>query len=300
MPEATRDLVAELEVQLRSHLISSMQDPSGELAVMRMVDLLGRWFNWRDRLVVPRARSVHESSELLASQEAQDNAQYLTQIKSEISAGYDLTQRLSTRVSSAYIPSAEQGPLHHRRDLDLLLSDWGIHHLHLVHAPQRTDLLLFVVFRPDNAYLLQLLPHGSWTDQSLVEIIIRNWPDAGLLMSQLNGAVGLSQTYTEEERQQLRQAGVSVILEIDGGVYLPRGMSMAGMAISSTMRGDQIMRALQAQREQLSSDPTALDVFIRSKGYPLAGVGVWEPYIGDGKFGFLEPTAMYRIPVGFL
>ena len=207
MSEAQQDVNAELEDQLRSRVIAAMGDPSGDLAAMRTVDVLGRWFNWQDRLISPRPRAVHDSAELLASKEAQGNAADLAQIRSEIESGADLTPRLAPRARTAYTPTSDQGPLQRRRDLDLLLSDWGIHHLHLAHAPQRSGLLLFVVFRPDDAYLLQLLPHGSWAKESLVEIIVRNWPDTGLMMGQLKGAIGLSQPISEADRQKLRGRG---------------------------------------------------------------------------------------------
>ncbi len=54
MSEAQQDVIAELEDQLRSRAIAAMGDPSGDLAAMRTVDVLGRWFNWQDRLISPR------------------------------------------------------------------------------------------------------------------------------------------------------------------------------------------------------------------------------------------------------
>ena len=299
MAEAGQDLVAQLEAAVRSQVVSAMGDPSGELAAMGTDAILSRWFNWRDRQVEPRPRNVHESSELLCSQEASDHATELSEIKAEIVAGADLTPRLSNRAQTAYTPSAAQGPLQHRHDLDLLISDWGIHHLHLAQAPDRSGLLLFVVFRPDDAYLVQLLPHGHWSGKSLVEIIMRNWPDAGML-TRLNGAVGLTQNFADSEHQMLRQAGLSQLVEIDGAVYMARPMSLAGMAVDSTRRADQIMRTLHAWRERLSSDPLALDVLTRSNGFELSGSGAWEPYVYDREFGFREPTTTYLIRVGFL
>ena len=84
-------------------------------------------------------------------------------------------------------------------------------------------------------------------------------------------------------------------------MHVARVMSTAGTSISSTMRGDQIMRALQHWRQELSSDRAALDAFVRSRGHTVNGVGVWQPYIHDREFGFIERnTAAVRIPVGLL
>ncbi|HTU36596.1 MAG TPA: hypothetical protein VMF35_01190 [Acidimicrobiales bacterium] len=299
-PAENRDVVEELETALRSHVISVMSDPSGELAAMTTANLLITWFNWRDRLVEPRPRQVHRSRELLASQEAQENAAELAEIEAGIAAGVDLTPWLSSRTSVAYTESAARGRLKHRRDLDLLISNWGIHHLHLERAPERSALLLFTVFRPDDAYLLQLLPHGRWADSSLVEIIIRNWPDESLVMGQLKGAIGLSQSYDDRELLQLREAGVTTLLPVDGGVWVVGTMSTAGTALASTVRSDAIMREIQTWQEKLSSDPYALDVFVRSRGHLVNGCGTWAPYLEDSEFGFVEHSAGLRIRIGRL
>ena len=127
---------------------------------------------------------------------------------------------------------------------------------------------------------------------------MRNWPDAGML-TRLNGAVGLTQNFADSEHQALRQAGLSQV-KLTVPFTWPRPMSLAGMAVDSTRRADQIMRTLHAWRERLSSDPLALDVLTRSNGFELSGSGAWEPDIYDREFGFREPTTTYLIRVGFL
>jgi hypothetical protein len=291
------ELVGDLEDQLRSHVIAKMGDASGELTAMTTVALLTRWFNWRDRIVPRQPRTVHESKELVASPAAQDHARELAQINHEITTGVDLTPRLSNRARESYTPVHQRRGLHQRPDLDLLLSDWGIHHLHLVPAPARSDLLLFAVFRPADAYLLQLLPHGNWTDQTLIEIIVRNWPSAGLVMGSLKGGIGLAQKFSDAEHQQLRQGGVSTLMEVDGTVYIPRGMSTAGTAIDVTRRADQIMQTLQAYKSELKSDTAPLDDLVRRQDHALAHTGAWHIYLDAGEFGFVEEAARLRIPV---
>jgi hypothetical protein len=43
----------------------------------------------------------------------------------------------------------------------------------------RAGPLLFVSFRRNDAYLVDVLAHGAWNDQRLVEIVMTNWPEAG-------------------------------------------------------------------------------------------------------------------------
>ncbi len=69
-----------------------------------------------------------------------------------------------------------------KENLDLMRSEWGIYHLHF--AAERTADLLFVYICGDNAYFLDILPHGQdadeidlWCNKHLVEVIHSNWPE---------------------------------------------------------------------------------------------------------------------------
>ena len=67
--------------------------------------------------------------------------------------------------------------------LDGLLYDWGIHHLHLgetFSAPgyvERTGPVLFAIFRKDDVYFIDIRNHEGWSDKNLLEIVNRNWPE---------------------------------------------------------------------------------------------------------------------------
>jgi hypothetical protein len=41
-------------------------------------------------------------------------------------------------------------------------------------------------------YLLQILPHGNWAELSLLETIVRNWPDGALINGALRGGLSLT------------------------------------------------------------------------------------------------------------
>jgi len=199
------------------------------------------------------------------------------------------------------LPATTPTPLHLRADLDLLLADWGIHHLHLspTNDGARTADLLFAVFRPDDAYLLQILPHGSWTDESLVAIIARNWPTARLLGGPLTG-FSLTQPITPDERKRVRRGGVASLIEVDGKSYLPRGQTTAGTAIDATKRADVLMHELDRQRTLLAGDPGALDEQVAAAGIPGGGPGDWRPYVGDDQLGFLDYRTGVLVQVGTL
>jgi hypothetical protein len=113
---------------------------------------------------------------------------------------------------------------------DLLLNDWGIHHLHLGapktagHRSNRTDELLFV-FLTDATEIcfVDVLDHQSFTEVELLETINRNWPHL-LADFHISHAKNLQPKLTAEERQSLRQAGIVTFVELASGqIFAPPG-----------------------------------------------------------------------------
>src|SRR5262249_29342078 len=146
------------------------------------------------------ARMVHPSTELRAK-----NPPEIKGLVERIENGGDLNPHLSTRVEKVYTATAARrsNRLAPRLDLDLLLSDCGIYHLHISTVDlgegfvERDERLLFVAFRRADAYLIDLLKHGAWTDQSLVDIAVQNWPDAKLFAA--HQSLTLQQSVSEED-----------------------------------------------------------------------------------------------------
>lgn len=91
-----------------------------------------------------------------------------------LTAGIDANPHLSNLVKEVNQLKKE--------NLDLLLSEWGIHHIHF--DSNRSNKLLFVYIQETSVYFLDVLEHEddegtieTWTNTSLIEIIHRNWPD---------------------------------------------------------------------------------------------------------------------------
>jgi hypothetical protein len=233
--------VETLEDQIRQHLRASMPDPTGLFSSMPLSDLLVRWFNWRDRFVPAQPRIVHVSNELVASPLFTVFATELAQVQAEVETGQDLTPRLSKRVSTAAESTGVQKALHRREDLDLLLSDWGIHHIHLSVAGGNE--LLMAVFRDRDAYFVDVLPHGKWTEIGLLEALVRNWSNENLLKASQSD-IRLVRPNTPEMREVIRKAGGVLIEEIDGRLYLARMMTLAGISADVRTRADRALSAV--------------------------------------------------------
>lgn len=288
------DVVTDLERLMGDDVLVALgSDPSGELAAKPFAALLIVYLNWRSRFVPVRRRQVHLSAELQASPKYLQYQTVVNAVSAKIQAGVDLTPHLSRRVTSTYESNNGRSPKNQRRpDLDLLVAEWGIHHLHLttdVEADgfvRRTDDLLFAVFRPDDAYLIVIFPHGSWTKSELATITVRNWPDAGVFHA-LPGVIGLTQTVPETDRQPLRNAGQTTLLNIDGKVYMPPGQSLAGTPITATRASNQTMHALHKLRDTLSR-PEELADRLRDAGFLFEGSPTWTAYRHEGRYGIRE------------
>jgi hypothetical protein len=218
-PRRMASLVDQLEEAARDYLLAELPaDQAAELAQELLVDLLMTIFNWRTRLIPPVPRVCHQSAELVASTKATEHAAALAALMKKIETGDDLVPHLSPAVKFAHDPKG-------RRDKDRLIADWGLHHLHLSETVEadgfveRDDDLLIAAFTPTDAYLVGVYPHGSWALKELLTLIVRNWPDSGVMLK-LNGIVGLEPEPTDEERPALRNAGVAgSMVTIDGAVW---------------------------------------------------------------------------------
>jgi hypothetical protein len=139
--------------------------------------------------------------------------------------------------------------------LDLLLNDWGVHHLHFGHSlrpdgfVERTEdkpELLFVIFRPGVAYVLDVFTHDAFASEEIVRIAVRNWPDRNLFLQV--DVKGGGRPFTADGRQALRRGGMNAFIEIDGAVFAGRGggISGAGTSTLTAFRVSRLCKSLAA------------------------------------------------------
>lgn len=297
------DLIERIEATSREHMLSQMpQDPGEELAAMELGALTIAYGTWRSRLIPAQPRECHVSAELAASPKAVEHGPALDAIIDEIEAGTDLRAHLSRRVKTAHQSGAEGERLGNRRDRDLLVADWGIHHLHLTITVQsdgyvgRSGDLLFGVFTASDAFLIGIYPHGSWGLKEMLEILARNWPDDGP-MHRLRGVVGLTQEWGDRELMQLRAAGIATAaVMIDGEAWTPAaiGQTLGGTPLMATQRGNALMHTLRDWREHLEGHLAEAGALANA----AAGrevCGDWEPMVHEEWVGIVRDRDFYRI-----
>lgn len=182
------------------------------------------YFNWKRRVVDIKKRKVNISKELRCPKKYRHA---FREIISKIERGFDITPHLSKLIKDV-------------KYKDLLLNDWGIHHLHLSKKftedsskkfVDRTKEVLFVKFDQENAYFIQILDHKSFSDQELVRIMHRNWPEM-MKRYRMNG-FQLEHPLTNENIHELRKLGGNTFIEVEPGVaYMPPGMGLTSARTS--------------------------------------------------------------------
>lgn len=188
-------------------------------------DVIFEYFNVCKRLIYPIPRKVLVAAEYTCPPEVMAGIKL---IKKKIEKGENLIPHLSDKILE---------PEYN----DPLLNDWGIYHLHLgtVDSKQkpgfieRTGPLLFARFDGENAYFINVMGHGFWSDQKMIEVIDSNWPD---IISGYRLPDGVDSTFNPTNLQvgALRKGNTNTFVKVKtghayvspGGGYLCSGGSI--------------------------------------------------------------------------
>ena len=127
---------------------------------------------------------------------------------------------------------------------------------------KRTGPLIFAIFKPGRAYLIDAGAHRDFEREQLIRIIIETWPDDGLAF-ELKGILGGARAYTDEERAGLRAAGLSSFVQIDGRIFATAG------GISSAGTTDKASQAVPKLQPVFAGDvATAIALAVEGKATP--------------------------------
>jgi hypothetical protein len=213
-------------------------------------DLLTAFFNLIDKTVSIKRRRVHISKELGEKGIEEPFKSFLKQIRNKFKNGKDVNAHLSKFSVKPY-------------KKDLLLYDWGIHHLHLNNKldnkgfVERSDYILFFMLREEDVYFIDVTKHRledrtEFSQQHLLRIVRKNWPHL-LEPFKMKGITGLSPKLDDRSHSVLRNSGVAIIVEIDGEVFglLGGGISSAKTKMTHTQMADEIFRSLRNKEEDL-------------------------------------------------
>lgn len=178
-------------------------------------------FDYEKKRIISKKRTIKKSRHLEVPELQREGFESLCK---DIEEGKDLKIYQSKNL---YKPSFK----------DTLLYDWNIQHLHLGFNKKdgkpvdRIKNLLFATFTDQNAYLIDIQPHGSWTSLQLIRIIHDEWPDI-IASSRIEGFIALETNPSEEEIKAFRKHGIMYAFEpYPGKFYFPPG---GGLTTAST------------------------------------------------------------------
>lgn len=253
-------------------------------------DPLSRWLDFRLRYIEPRPRQIVASSKFPVSLPP-EITESLHALEKAIIDGDDI----NAFQSKTSVRNDTSGNKRQQRT-DGLWATWGIHHLHLTSVPlkqgqsfsARSDWLLFLMVTPDVVAFIDVREHNEahlWSQEDLVKTYIQSFPGHSKQF-RMNGVLGLANSPpTAEETAQLRKAGVTSLIEVNGNVYAPPGggVTTASTALKATQTG-MVVRSNLKEIAKWVAEP---DSPMQLKASELAIV---EPYFdlivfGDGNIG---------------
>jgi hypothetical protein len=203
--------------------------------------------NLQLREVPARPRTVYEADTLSIPTEHDAAFRALRQ---EIEVGTPLTPYLSRKLVKRKLEYN-----------DLMLNAWGIQHLHF--EKNGTKELLFAWLTDDDAYLIAVLDHDSWAKQSVLESVLRNWPQL-LEPYRLKGFGAAENHLTDEEVANVRaKRGNTCITLSNGGLYASTGGGILASGTNFEVRRqvDICAAALRSAQQWLAEN---LDVLRQS------------------------------------
>jgi|GEM_PF-1845046 len=225
--------------------------------------------NWSQRTVSPRPRQVHYSSEIYSNQYYNDKKTVIEILKQKFLAGNSIRPYLSRGIKNIFIENDTSSS----SDKDLMLNEWGIHHLHLGENLEpdgfieRTPAVLFCKIMNNDVYFIDILDHGNghlpWTEKKLLEIIQANWPEL-MKPYEMKDVIDLSYHASNEDHHKLRRSGISTNLKIGDKFYSPPtgGITLNGYSMLSSLNIILFRKLINANKKDFQKYRYEIQKFI--------------------------------------
>jgi hypothetical protein len=263
----TKEAIVNLKESVRQWVLRELPYDSADadlVAYLNGLDahgLLVVYHNWMNRLVRPQPRQVRKSRAFEQNPIFAQRKSDIDQIIADIEEGRDVRKYLSRDIKIP-VQNPRKKSKGRRRDLDLMLNDWGVHHLHISTQIEpngfvkRDGPLLFAVFKPQVAYLIDVMKHRDWTRVHVLEVLATEWSDEGVIYEVI-GILDGPKSYTDEERAKKRAAGLSApFVKINGRFFAPAGgITATGTSDNASINSGHIMRTLALFEERIRADP---------------------------------------------
>lgn len=274
------------EINIREMQAEGLQFPASTSKDLLVI----RYLNYeRKKGGEAHPRKVHFSKEFACPPSVQNGLNKLVHV---LENGQDISPYLSTRVDNVNY-------------LDGLFNDWEILHLHLGERPhprnprfiERTNELLFLILKQDNAYLINVFDHKvSWANKSILQTIQDNWPS--LIEWCILRGISLERNVTMEEHFELRKAGINVMMELTDKngksvVITPPGLGIttSGDSIQDVREYDRMVHAFRKVEQWAKQNISK----IIPSGVPVPDPIQLKLVLDDGNWLIVEQSTGHRI-----
>jgi hypothetical protein len=241
--ERHESLLAQLRNDIRTEVARDLLKFRAREAEFDAIDtgeLFSIYLNWKHRQIHPHRREVVYSNEL--SQRIQTDDGPYVPVKSEFSELVRITTVGEDLLSSGLLsPGVVRKPyelepdylrLNREGHLDLLLNEQGIHHLHLPGLERKKNApIVFTIFEPRHAFLLDLARHDDYQTDRLARISYENWPERHfhrLPIDALMDGEGNEIDLKDQQRISVRNSAINTPIKIADRFYvMPRSGGVA-------------------------------------------------------------------------
>lgn len=262
-------------------------------------ELLRQHFNLQAKMIRQRPRKIHKSKTFEKKEQSLDK---------KFKAALDgICEKLETgRNVNAHLSKNSTKLLYN----DLLLNEWGIHHLHISNTKKkstnksydRSKWLFFAIIKLNDVYLIDIYLHQTpnvWAKSDLLKQIKINWPEI-LEPFKLNGVLGSSHTCDDKDRIRLREVCCNTFIEIDDEVFAPPGggISTAGTNINHTEDTINLLLKLKKYEQLLTEEDATIKAHLKKQGIDIKGDIDFELFVDD-KGGLLVREKTSKATINF-
>jgi hypothetical protein len=184
----------------------------------------------------------------------------------------------------------------------MLLNNWGVHHLHISSTVEADGFverrpkepLLFVSFTADAAYLIDLMKHGDWCRDHVLEVLASEWPRAGVIY-EVKG-VAPPPPITEQQRANLRGNHYNAAFSSGGRTFMPRGfMSASGTTMEAWLYARYLLQRIREVETALTVNPRGCAAVFERHNSVFPDKPEFTFTIGDDGPAILEKKTGTRI-----
>lgn len=230
---------------------------------------LESYIDWRHKMIHPKKRSFHISTQILGSQK---KTKAIQSIKSDSIQGESLFKYQSRNIRDTF---CKKGRFKH----DALLNNWHIHHFHLDVDMEsdgfvsRSEDHLYAVVTDSAIFAVCICPHGEYSNPKALSIIKHNWPH--LFRSKYSPTTPDSTMKSDGDLiKKMRGKNALFPLKVAGETIVSGSTTATGASISCVMESDFIQFFLKGFERSITHDFIFKEIHVNNPRTTICDINV--------------------------